>query len=102
MIELYVKHLTGLNKIRGLINESKPHLVYFQTRFGIHTFGLKFPIDVLILDRKGRVVKIRENLKPNRIFIWNPIYKKIVELPTGKVTKYKITKNDHIKLTFIK
>ncbi len=33
----------------------------------VHTFGMSIPIDVLFLDRKARVKKIRPNLKRGRI-----------------------------------
>ena len=33
----------------------------------IHTFGMKFAIDVAYLDRNGRIVAIRENVAPNRL-----------------------------------
>jgi len=33
----------------------------------IHTFFMRFPIDVLFLDRKGKVVKVRKSLGPWRL-----------------------------------
>lgn len=57
--------------------------VYFETRFGIHTFGMTKPIDVFILNYKNEVVKIGRNIKPGRIFIWNPKYYKVLETPVN-------------------
>jgi uncharacterized protein len=38
---------------------------------GIHTFGMRFPIDVIAVSRDGRVVKVREAVGPNRlVFAW--------------------------------
>jgi len=37
----------------GLIGHDNPEPIMFYTKFGIHTFGLKFPIDVLILDKNN-------------------------------------------------
>src|SRR4051794_4672276 len=33
----------------------------------IHTFGMRFPIDVAFLDRSGRVVKLRTATPPRRV-----------------------------------
>lgn len=69
-----------------------------KTRFGIHTFGVRFTIDVLILDKKNKIASIKENLKPNRIFLWNPAYEKVIELPRGTIKKYSLKLGDAIKL----
>ncbi len=69
MKTLHVKKAnTFWQAIRGLIGAKKPHALYMKTRFGIHTFGVLFPIDVVILDAQHRVVKLQKSLKPNRIF----------------------------------
>lgn len=88
---IITKELKGFwDKSKGLINKLKPENVYFKTRCGIHTFGLKFPLDVVILDKNNKVKKIKESLKPNRIFLWNPKYEKILELKPGTIKKEKI------------
>jgi len=33
----------------------------------VHTFGMRFPIDLAFLAPDGRVLSIRENLRPNRL-----------------------------------
>jgi len=87
-------------KIQGMIGKSEPMALMIKTRFGIHTFGVKFPIDVLILDNKNKAVSIKENLKPNRIFLWNPLYEKVIELPSGTIKKNVIKMHDSITLKF--
>lgn len=90
-MKIKIKHLTRFwQKTIGLIGSNTAYPVYFQTRFGIHTFGVRFPIDVLILDNKFRVVKMKNNLLPNRLFLWNPKYNNVVELPTGEILKRRI------------
>lgn len=80
--QIEVKKLTGIwEKMIGLIGKTDTTPIYFETRFGIHTFGMLKPIDVLILNDNFEVVKKATALKPNRVFFWNPIYKKIVEVP---------------------
>jgi uncharacterized membrane protein (UPF0127 family) len=36
---------------------------------GVHTFGMRFPIDVIAVTRDGTVVKTRTNVRPNRIVL---------------------------------
>jgi hypothetical protein len=57
--------------------------IYFKTRFGIHTFGLEKPIDVLVLGEDGRVGAIFENLMSGQIKFWNPKFRHVFELPAG-------------------
>jgi uncharacterized protein len=99
MLKLSVREVKNLKeKVQGLIGEEKPAAIMLRTRFGIHTFGVKFPIDVLILDKANKVMSVKENLKPNRIFLWNPKYKKVLELPGGMIKKKTIKISDVIDL----
>lgn len=88
-------------KIIGLIGKKKPYSLMLKTHFGIHTFGLKFAIDVLILSNNNDVVRIKKSLKPNNIFLWNPIHYKVLELPEGYIDNNRIKLNDQISLEFI-
>lgn len=99
LIFLQVKTLKSLkDKSIGLIGKKHAYPVTFRTRFGIHTFGLKFPIDVLILNNKNRVVLTKKEIKPNRIFLWPLIYETVVELPAGEIERLKINTGNHIML----
>ena len=50
---------------------------------GIHTFGMRFPIDVVGVSRDGRVVTIVTALAPRRLTLsWRAFA--IVELPAGR------------------
>ncbi len=85
-------------KIIGLIGKRNIKPLLLETRFGIHTFGVKYPIDVVILNGQYRVVDTAENLKPNRIFIWNPKYKRVLELPKGTIKELKLKQGQTIQL----
>lgn len=99
MIILNVKKAKNLpEKIQGLIGKDQPYAFLLKTHFGIHTFGLKFPIDILILDKDNKVVAMKENLKANGIFFWNPLYNTVIELPERTIIKEKIRIGDQIKL----
>jgi uncharacterized membrane protein (UPF0127 family) len=51
---------------------------------GIHTFGMKFAIDVLFLDRKKKVLKARREMKAARLSLclWA---ESVLELPPGTI-----------------
>ena len=85
-----------LDRGLGLLIKSNPRTLVFKTRFGIYTFFLKQPIDVVILDKNLKVVKLKENLKPNKLFFWNPKYFWINEFPK-KTINSKIKIGNQIK-----
>lgn len=94
------KFATSLkDKSLGLLLPTNPKTLIFKTRFGIHTFGLKKPIDVLVLNQKFKVIKIKKSLKPNRFFFWNPKYNLIIELPASILLKTNTQLGDLISLT---
>ena len=97
---LKVKRLkTFWEKSVGLIGKKKITPIYFETRFGIHTFGMLSPIDVVILDKGGKVVKLAENLAPFRVFLWSPRYYRVLELPGGFAVREKIFVGDKLGFT---
>ena len=99
MIPIKAKELKSLkDRAIGLIGKQKVDPVYFKTRWGIHTFGLKFPIDILILDKEKRVVALKKTLKPNRIFFWNPRFDRVLELSNGSMQRKNIQVGETIQL----
>lgn len=89
--------LKGLKKIIGLMGKDKPQIVIFKTRFGIHTFFLKFPIDLIIVSKEKKVVFIKKSVKPNRVVFWDFRYDTVIELPEGLIEKLNINKGSILK-----
>jgi uncharacterized membrane protein (UPF0127 family) len=50
----------------------------------VHTFGMRFPIDLVYLDRKHRVKKVRSNVVPWRLSACLSAHS-IIELPSGTI-----------------
>lgn len=90
-----------LEKSFGLMFQNSPRPLYFETRFGIHTFFVKTPIDILVLDRKGLVRAMGIHLMPFHLFLWSPKYNRVVELPKGTILKLNISKGDKIVIDFV-
>jgi uncharacterized protein len=102
VITIFAKEAASLKeKMQGLIGRDKPQALMIKTHFGIHTFGLKFPIDVLVLNDKNKVTSMKKDLKPNRIFLWNPMYQKVIELPSGTIEKKQIKINMPIDISIL-
>jgi len=85
-------------RAKGMLGYKNGICVILNTRFGIHTIGMKYPIDLLVLNNKKRVVFLKIGLKPNRVFLYNPIYKKVIELPKDSINRTKTKINDIISI----
>lgn len=98
--ELKVRVLkTWREKCIGLMGKEKPEAVFFTTRWGIHTFLMKFPIDIIILDDQNTIYFLKKKLLSNKILVWNPIYYRVLELPNGTIEKFGFKKGEKIAVT---
>lgn len=86
------------DRLLGLLNPHNPRFLVLKTRFGIHTFFMKTSIDVLLLDNEQKVVKIHKKLTPNQLFLYQPRYSTIIEMPQGTIEKFNIKINDKISI----
>jgi len=84
------------DRFLGLINPNNPRFLVFKTRFGIHTLFLNKNIDILVLDRSNRVVKLKIALKPFCFYFYSPQYESVVELAGGTILKADIKVDDKI------
>lgn len=60
---------TFLTRLKGLmfIKEAPPKGLFLKKCNSIHTFFMKFNIDVVFLDKDNKVIKIIRGLKPGKI-----------------------------------
>lgn len=86
------------DRFLGLMNPKNPRNLMFETRYGIHTFFLKDDVDIIVLNKKKQVVKLKKNLKPWRTFFWNPNYSCLLELEAGSILKYRIGIGDTVSI----
>ena len=84
------------DRLLGLLNPNNPRTLIFRTRFGLHTFGLADPIDILVLDNHQRVAKVGIEVMPNRFFFYNPFHSVVIELPAGVLNSSGTGINDKI------
>lgn len=81
---------------RQSLNENEALLIKPCT--SIHTFFMKFPIDVLFLSKEGKVIKIEHSLKP-----WNLSgcllgCFMVLEIQPGKLAKTAIKLGNSIEI----
>ncbi len=64
---------------------------------GIHTWFMRFPIDVLFVARDGRVVKVRHAVKPWRVTLALSAFC-VIELPAGTARECPTSRGDRLEL----
>ena len=64
----------------------------------IHTYFMKFPIDVLFVNRKNMIVALYENVDRTRILPIHLSSSYVVELAAGLISKKNIEKGDIIQI----
>lgn len=58
---------TVIARMRGLLGtRSCEGSLVIAPCSGVHTCGMRYPIDLAFADRSGRIVLVRRSLKPNR------------------------------------
>jgi protein-S-isoprenylcysteine O-methyltransferase Ste14/uncharacterized membrane protein (UPF0127 family) len=90
-----------LARLVGLLGTAGPDpekALYIVPCSGIHTFGMKYPIDVLFLSKEGRVIRVEHRLESGKIV--KPVLpvKSVLELPAGAVREFDIRLNDCLQV----
>ena len=87
------KRRTGLLKHTGL--EAGEGLWIAPTE-AVHTFGMKFPIDVVFLDKKRKVLKIRSEMPRSRMALCLRA-QSVLELPSGRAAAMQTMVGDQLE-----
>lgn len=65
----------------------------------IHTFWMRFPIDLVYIDRRHRVVKVRNEVQPWRLSACLRAHS-VLELPAGTVRQTQTARGDCLAMDF--
>lgn len=65
---------------------------------GIHTFAMRFPIDVLYLDQERIVIHMEQDLKPWRMAAIRVRSASVLELPTGTIADSRTALGDQVDI----
>lgn len=90
-----------LKRLRGLLG--RIHLpdsrgLWITPCDSIHTIGMLFPIDVVFLNREGRVVKAIHNLAPFRLVLTVKTASSVIELPAGTLRQTHTEEGDVVRV----
>jgi uncharacterized membrane protein (UPF0127 family) len=62
----------------------------------VHTFGMRFPIDILFANRDGFVLKVREQVRPGRVSgAWTAFA--VIELAAGAAARASVRRGDRLE-----
>lgn len=64
----------------------------------IHTLGMRYPIDVVFLDRRGKVLGLCEGLRPNRLYAGARGARQTIELPLGAIGVSGTRRGDMLRI----
>lgn len=84
----------GLTGLGGLPDTAA--LIVAPTQ-GIHTFGMRFPIDVVFVDRRGAVLKICPAVPPARVRLALRAFA-AVELSAGRSSAVELAVGDTLEV----
>jgi uncharacterized protein len=94
--DTFLTRLLGLLRRKRLAPEEALWLVPGKA---VHTVGMKFPIDVIFIDRNKKVVAIVPSLPPNRATRVYVAAHSILELPTGTIVKSRTETGDRLDIS---
>ena len=93
---------TTLTRFVGLMGRGSlapGHGLLIHPSNGVHTFWMRFAIDVLLLDREQRVLLSYENMRPFRITAINWKASSALELPPGTIAATNTQLGDQLQFT---
>jgi uncharacterized membrane protein (UPF0127 family) len=65
----------------------------------VHCWGMQFPIDVIYLDRRKKVRKLRRGMRPWRLSVCLTAHS-VLELPAGTIDQTQTERGDQLQFTF--
>lgn len=92
---------TSAKRRKGLLGRDHlpdGHALWIVPCESVHTFFMKFPIDVIYLDRKHRVKKICSAVQPWRMSICLLAHS-VLELPAGAIAKTNTQRGDLLEIS---
>ncbi len=93
--DTFLTRLVGLLGRKGLDADCG---LLIQPSSGVHTFGMRFPIDIVALDRQLRVRAIWHGLRPWRTSDVSWKTHAVLELPAGHIQHNALEAGDQLEV----
>jgi uncharacterized protein len=94
----FITRLVGLLKRTHLGPEEA---LWLMPSKGIHTIGMKFPIDVLFLDKNCAILAMVSGMMPYRISGVHLRGFSVLELPSGTIKKSHTEVGDRLEISLV-
>jgi len=91
--DTWASRLVGLLGTRSL---APTHGLWLTPCNGVHTLGMRYPIDVIFLDGESRVRKIARRLRPHRLCLARRGVRSVLELPAGTLEEADVQLGDSL------
>lgn len=92
----FVTRLVGLLKRSHLGPEEA---LWLMPSKGIHTIGMKFPIDVLFLNKQNHMLQLVSGMAPYRVSSIQLRSYSVLELPNGTIRKSRTEVGDRLEIS---
>lgn len=94
---------TGARRKKGLLGRKRlapGEGLWIVPCESVHTFGMQFAIDLVYLDRRMRILKVRHAVKRSRISICLRAHS-VLELPAGAAQRVGVAAGDALEFEYI-
>mgnify|MGYP002782247087 CR=1 FL=1 len=88
-------------RVRGLIGRdtlSDEETLFFERCSSIHTCFMRFPIDVVFINKEFKVQRTFENVKPWRLIMPVPGARSVFEFKSGVIRQKQISVGDQLNV----
>ena len=97
---------TSWTRMKGLLGQTAEDFragkgLWITPSQGVHTIGMKFPIDVVYLDSGHRVIHMSHSLRPFRIAAVKLKARSVIELPAGTLAQTQTSVGDVLEISAI-
>jgi uncharacterized membrane protein (UPF0127 family) len=94
---------THWSRLRGLVGTERSAFRAGQALWivpcrGVHTLAMRFPLDLIYLDRNNVVVDVRETVRPWRFAPIHYNAASVLELPSGSIERSNTAAGDKVDI----
>lgn len=102
MAEHLVLANTAFKRLRGLLGRaalSPQEALWLRPCNSVHTWWMRFAIDVIFLDRELRIVRLVENLRPFRLTRPNWQAASVIEMAAHSITRLNLQVGEQLRVS---